>query len=138
MTSARTLGNTAFRDYVEDGTPSSGPNHPLKSEIRAFVDALVRGELRTDDFTAEVGGRYNVDTTTQAVLGVLPAQEDLTVGDEFVFNDNAGTWADNNFTLTGSDSVFDDGAGGTVDDVVMDHPARVVVTYVGDGVFRLT
>ncbi|MEJ1118852.1 hypothetical protein V9K92_10290 [Phyllobacterium sp. CCNWLW109] len=35
-----TLGNKAFRDYVTDGVPGTGPNKPSKQEIRDFVSIV--------------------------------------------------------------------------------------------------
>ncbi len=40
MTDSGTLGNIAWRDHVTLGVPSTGVHEPLKSEIRAFVDAV--------------------------------------------------------------------------------------------------
>jgi hypothetical protein len=137
MASARTLGNTAWRDFVEDGVPSSGPNHPSKAEIRAFVDALVRGELKSDDFKAQAGGRYNVDTSSGTMLATLPDEDDLSAGDEFYFNDYAGTWGTNNFTIFGGEMLFDDGIGGTIDNLVCNSSRRILVVYSGDGILKV-
>ncbi|WP_439611512.1 hypothetical protein [Reyranella sp.] len=134
MPNARVLGNTAWRDWSIDGVPSSGANDPDKAEIRAFVDALVRAEVKTEDFDVLVGDRLSVDTSDAAVMGTMPPAADLEDGDEFTFNDFAGTWGTNAFTLNGNDTPFGNGNGGTIDNLICNVTKRFSVTFAG-GVF---
>ena len=56
--------NTTFRDYSVDGVPSSGPNNPVKADIRALFAAFA---AILDGLGAGSGAAY-AGFTTQALL----------------------------------------------------------------------
>ncbi len=82
----KALGLAAFRDFEIDGVPSSGVHEPLKSELRAFINALatfvpqyaddVTGTSRT--LTLADNGYVIPFTAAEAVTVTVP--EDLPRG----------------------------------------------------------
>ena len=81
-----TQANTVYRDYATDGVPSSGPNAPAKSDIRALWSALA-GIL--DGLSGGGTGSGYVGFTTLALLNAnlnFPAN---TVGE--VLADSTGS-----------------------------------------------
>lgn len=54
-------------------------------------------ELKNNDFTAESGVRYIIDTSSNIVNVTLPTS--ASVGDNVFFTDGSGNFAINNFTV---------------------------------------
>lgn len=73
MGTISTTGRAVFRDYVTDGVPSSGPQSPVKADIRTWVDLLdtsVTGSFSGGISTsASVAGNFGV-TVTNTNAGV--------------------------------------------------------------------
>jgi hypothetical protein len=57
-----------------------------------------RFDIRTADFTANVGRRYGIDTRVGTIIATLP-NSGLTAGDAIFFIDAGGDFTANNFTI---------------------------------------
>lgn len=65
--------NEVFRDYVTDGVPSSGPNKPVKSDIRELLTAL-EGSLLAVPRVITTAGSYTVaDSDVLIVINLAVA-----------------------------------------------------------------
>lgn len=108
------LGNTAWRNYVVDGVPSSGVNQPLKSDIQAFVAAI--GQVLAFDSTAGVlqvgdGALHSAATGAQNIVAV---------GTRALYSHTTGTYS----TAVGYEALYNSighantalgaGAGGSI------------------------
>lgn len=86
-------GNTAWRDYVVDGVPSSGENEARKLEIRAFVASVASAVAGLDGAILDlVAALVAEGATVVATSGDLPAGTDAAVGLVLTGTD-AGLWA---------------------------------------------
>ena len=76
----------------------------VKSElIEGGLGTDWQSAIKTSNFTAEAGKGYFVNTTSGAVTITLPSSP--SVGDEVSIIDYAGTFANNNVTLTSSNNI---------------------------------
>jgi len=122
MSAVTTAGNTAWRLYDVDGVPSSGPRHPTKAEILAFV-ALVGAGLSVREVTAagaivltNADFLLIVNKTVGAATAVtLPAAPGASQRIKVL--DGKGDAGTNNITVTG-DAIT--GGGGTGASMVID------------------
>lgn len=90
---------------------------------------------RAADFTAIPSFRYDVDTTGDEVTATLPSSPGE--GDEFEFNDFAGTWATNNFLVDPNGQEFEDLGDGSdpAAPLICDCPAKFALVF-GAGKYR--
>jgi hypothetical protein len=78
MGAITTLINSVYRDYATDGVPGSGPNPPLKSEIRAIgpvIEAVTTG-LESEIAVlraSQVGGVIGYDTQAHLYADLVHA-----------------------------------------------------------------
>lgn len=84
---------------------------------------------RTADFNALPFDDNDVDTTDAAIEGMLPA--DPNEGDRFAFNDFAGTWGTNPFTVNPNGQEFVDAGDGSdpSEPMTCSDPAGFVVVF---------
>ncbi|MDT6941952.1 hypothetical protein RI570_21470 [Brucella pseudogrignonensis] len=85
MGNIKELGDKAFRDYVNDGVPSSGANNPKKAEIRQFISEIDR---QVDELS--VSG----DTVTKATWAQLSAVAGTRNGQRGYVEADSGTHTD--------------------------------------------
>lgn len=91
------------------------------------VHAAVNPKVRTANCSVTAMEHIDADTTSGAFTATLPPTK--TEGDEFHFNDFAGTWATNNLTIDGNGDDFVDADGNTFDRLICDTPASFVVKF---------
>ena len=70
-------------------TPTGTP--PTAAELNELRRLLDGWEIKTDDFTAEIGGRYQLDASAKSVIQVAIA-EGMGAGDSFEVQDAAQSW----------------------------------------------
>lgn len=128
--------------------PKKSPIANLKVLLRALGDINTRGSLdetaarlailtsnravagsssvvKADDFTAEAGGRYAVNTTDAAVTALLPATP--AAGDTVTLSDAAGTFDTNNLTIDANGGNIDSSASDLVSAAVN---AQIELCYI--------
>lgn len=83
-TASVTAANISLKNYVDEQISS--------------VPAEQKFEIVTDNFNANIGGRYAVDTSTGAVMATLPATP--VVGDAIFFVDGFGSFDTNSLIIS--------------------------------------
>lgn len=100
MGAIKTQSDTAFRDYVTEGVPASGPHEPIKSEIRAIFP-----KIEAADAAIALAGVITVKKTTKALLDADLAHAAGVLAIVYSDGDNNGIYA----KLLGSGSGSWDG-----------------------------
>lgn len=93
----RALGDTNTRGSLDE----TASRLALLTSNRAVAGSS--SEIKAAAFTAEVGGRYAVNTTSAAVTVTLPATP--AAGDTVTLSDAASTFDTNNLTVTSTDKI---------------------------------
>lgn len=95
----------------------------------ARVHAFIVPVIRTANCDVTAMQHVNADTSGGAFTATLPASK--TEGDEYYFNDFAGTWGTDNLTIDGNGDEFVDQNGDTFDNLICNEAARFVVIFAG-------
>lgn len=70
-----------YRDYETDGVPATGPHQPIKSEIRALLNAIIGATIPVPREIAAAGSYTVTDTDALIVVNLAsPGTVALTLG----------------------------------------------------------
>lgn len=76
-------GATVFRDFVTDGVPLSGPNDPVKADLRAWAeqieDAITTVTDAVDLIEEDVGAFVGGTGKTVVDFGAFPGNSDTSI-----------------------------------------------------------
>jgi hypothetical protein len=89
-------GGAEFSQVPKAPTAATGTS-TTQLATTAFVATALAWEIKTADFTAVAGHRYQVDTSGGAITATLPAS--MAAGERIEFEDAGLTWDANNLTL---------------------------------------